>query len=130
MQDHSAAAPTVIGPVKVKNLPAFLAAVEPIARDLAAGDILAALARHADALVTATAIGAGVERSWLEQQDADVLVDLAARVVEVNADFFVRRVLPAIAQAAERLAAMPAATASGGTSGSPDWSQPDSPTPM
>lgn len=116
MQDH-AAVPTVIGPVKVKDLPAFLAAVEPIARDLAAGDILAALARHADGVIAATAIGAGVERAWLEQQDADVLVDLAARVVEVNADFFVRRVLPAITQAAERLAAMQ--TVSGGTNGSP-----------
>ena len=108
-----------ISPVKVKDLPAFLAATEPIARELAEGDIFAALARHADRLIEATAIGAGVEREWLEDQEADVLVDLAAKVMEVNADFFVRRVLPAITQAAERIAAMQAGSASGGTSGSP-----------
>lgn len=104
-------------PIKVKDLPAFLAAIEPVARELADGDILAALARHADRVIEATAIGAGVDRAWLEAQDADVLVDLAAKVVEVNADFFVRRVIPRITAAAEKLAAIK--TASGGTSGSP-----------
>lgn len=102
-------------PIKVKDLPAFLAAVEPIARELAGGDILAALARHADALIAATAIGAGVERAWLEEQTPDVLVELAARVLEVNADFFVRNVLPKVELAARQMAA----TVSGGTSGSP-----------
>lgn len=119
-----------IAPVKVKDLPAFLAAVEPIARELASGDILAALAKHADRVIEATAIGAGVERAWLEAQTPDVLVDLAARVLEANADFFVRRVLPAIAAAAERLAAIQGATASGGTSGSPGSSARDSTTGM
>ena len=86
---------------------------QPIARDLATGDILAALARNADAVITATAIGAGVERAWLEDQTPDVLVDMAARVFEVNADFFARAVLPKITEAAERIAALQ--TASGGT---------------
>jgi len=52
-----------------------------------------------------------------------VLAELAAKVLEVNADFFVRRVLPVVT-AAERLAQ----TASGGTSGSPPSSMPGSPT--
>ncbi len=105
-----------ITPVKVKDLPAFLGAVEPIARELMEGDMLAALARHADGVITATAIGAGVERAWLEQQTPDVLVELASKVLEVNAGFFVSAVLPKVTAAAERMAAM---TASGGTSGSP-----------
>lgn len=105
-----------VTPVKVRDLPAFLAAVEPIARELAQGDILAALAKHADRVIEATAIGAGVDRAWLEGQTPDVLVDLASKVLEVNADFFVRQVLPKVAAAAERLTAM---TGSGGTSGSP-----------
>lgn len=113
-----------IQPVKVKDLPAFIAAIEPIARELMAGDILAALAKHADRVITATAIGAGVERVWLEEQSPDVLVELAAQVVEVNADFFVRQVIPRITAAAERIAAMQ--TASGGTSGSQGLSQPGS----
>jgi hypothetical protein len=106
--------PSSITPVKVRDLPAFLAAVEPIARDLANGDILAALARNASAVITATAIGAGVDRKWLEEQNADVLVDLALRVLEVNTDFFVRLVLPKLTEAAERIGEI----TSGGTSGS------------
>jgi len=104
-----------MGPVKVKDLPRFLAAIEPIAQELARGDILAALARHADRVIEATAIGAGVDRAWLEEQTPDVLVDLAAQVLEVNADFFARAVMPRITQAAERIAS----TLSGGMSGSP-----------
>ncbi|MCX7671775.1 MAG: hypothetical protein N2439_17115 [Anaerolineae bacterium] len=112
-----------IHPIKVKDLPAFLSAVEPIAREIAQGDILAALARHADAVIAATAIGAGVSREWLEDQDVDTLVDMAACVMEVNADFFARRVLPRIAAAAETLGRI----GSGGTASSPALSGPDSP---
>lgn len=104
-----------IAPIKVKDLPAFLAAIEPVARELAAGDIFAALARHADGVIAATAIGAGVDRAWLEEQTTDVLVELAAKVLEVNADFFARAVLPRLTAAAETLARI----ASGGTNGSP-----------
>lgn len=108
-----------ITPVKVKDLPAFLAAIEPVAREMESGDLFAALARHADGVIAATAIGAGVERSWLEEQTPDVLIELAAKVLEVNADFFARAVLPKVAAAAERLAAM---TGSGGMNGSPGLS--------
>lgn len=111
-----------VEPIKVRDLPRFLRAVEPIAADLAAGDIAGALIRHAEALIEATAIGASVERAWLEEQTPDVLADLAARVLEVNGDFFVRRVLPQVTAAAERLARI----ASGGTSGSPPSSMPGS----
>jgi len=117
---------TAVTPVLVRDLPRFLKAVEPIAAELAAGDIAAALMRHADAVIEATAIGAGVDRAWLEDQTPDVLAELAAKVLEVNADFFVRRVLPVVTAAADRLAQ----TASGGTSGSPPSSMPDSPTGM
>jgi|GEM_PF-1781506 len=112
-------------PVKVRDLPAFLAAIEPIAQEMARGDILAALAKHADRVIEATAIGAGVDRAWLEDQTLDVLVDLAARVLEANADFFARSVLPRLNQAAETLART-IETASGGMSGSPGSLPPDS----
>jgi hypothetical protein len=113
-----------IAPVRVRDLPRFLKAVEPVAAELAAGDIAGALMRQADAVIEATCIGADVERAWLEEQTPDVLAELAARVLEVNADFFVRRVLPIVTAAAERLAL----TASGGTSGSPPSSMPASAT--
>jgi hypothetical protein len=113
-----------IQPVSVGDLPAFFKAIEPVVKELAEGDILAALMRHADAVIEATAIGAGVERAWLEAQTPEVLVDLAARVLEVNADFFVRRVMPRLAEAAEKIAAI----GSGGTPGSPGSSAPVSAT--
>ena len=114
-----------IQPIKVRDLPRFLKAIEPIAADLASGDIAGALMRHADAVIEATAIGAGCDRAWLEDQTPDVLVDLASKVLEVNADFFVRRVLPVVQGAADRLT-QSVQTGSGGTSGSPASSMPDS----
>lgn len=105
-----------IRPVKVRNLPAFLRACEPIATSLMAGDIQGALMRHTDDLITATALGADVDRAWLEDQDAETLMDLAFRVLEVNIDFFARTLLPRLADAAGKIeAAMPA----GGTNGFP-----------
>lgn len=104
MTEMELAEAQAVTPVRVKDLPAFLMAIEAFARDLAQGDdILSVLTRHADAVITATAIGAGVRRDWLEEQDLDVLVALAARVVEVNADFFAQRVLPRVTEAAERI---------------------------
>ena len=106
---------TTITPIKVRHLPAFLRACEPIASALMDGDLQSALLHHADDLITATALGADVERAWLEDQTADVLIDLAAQVIEVNVDFFVQTLLPRINAAADRIsAAMP----NGGTSGS------------
>lgn len=107
-----------IAPVKVKDLRAFLKAIDPIARDLAEGDILAALAHHADEVITATAIGAGVPRAELDEATADVLVLLATRVMEVNADFFVRQVLPLVTAAAERIAAISTPSSTTGSPGS------------
>lgn len=92
-----------IGPVRVKDLPAFIAAVEPFVREAMDGDIFAALAKNADKVIEATAIGSGVKRSVLDEATTDVLVELAARVIEVNADFFAQRVLPAVTTAVERM---------------------------
>jgi hypothetical protein len=103
-----------ITPVKVRHLPAFLKACEPIATAIMDGDIQAALIHHADSLITATALGADVDRAWLEDQTADVLIDLAAQVMEVNVDFFVHILLPRINAAADRITnAMPTGGANG-----------------
>lgn len=109
-----------VTPVKVRDLPAFLAAVEPIATDLMAGDIPGALVRNAENVIVATVIGAGVEREWLNAREGDAIVELASAVLEVNADFFVRRIVPLIEKAAASL------TAAGITIGSPGLSAPDS----
>ena len=61
----------------------------------------------------------------LEAREADELIALAAAVMEANADFFVRRVMPALETATSRIAA---AIVSGGTPGSPGSSEPASAT--
>lgn len=104
-------------PVRIKDLPAFLAAIEPFARELVEGDIAGALMRQADRVIEATAIGAGIPRADLEDATPDVLIELAVRVVEVNADFFVRRLLPALTAAAERIGATLAPSSMTGLSG-------------
>lgn len=98
----------VVTPVKVKNLPAFLAAIEPVVRQLGASsagatgakdDLLLALATHAPNVIKATAVGACVEEKWLGEQTTEVLVDLATAVLEVNMDFFVQVLLPRVTAA-------------------------------
>lgn len=92
-----------ITPVIVRDLAAFMAAVMPVAQQLMTGDIMGALVKHADNVITATAIGAGVPRDRLDLSGTDTLAILAARVMEVNADFFARRLLPELTKVAERI---------------------------
>lgn len=83
-----------ISPLKVREMPPFLRALRPVLAQLASGDVLGALAEHADCLIEAVAIGARVDREWLSEQPPDVLVQLASQIVAANVDFFARRVMP------------------------------------
>jgi hypothetical protein len=109
-----------ITPVKVKNLPAFLAAIEPVVRELGTGapdDLLGALSTHAPNVIAATALGAGVTADWLGEQTPEVLVELAAAVLEVNMDFFVQVLLPRTVAATEQLRRLSELAPTGGTTG-------------
>jgi hypothetical protein len=97
-----------IAPVKVKDLPAFVRAITPLVRRISAVghadiDWVDVMLHHADEVVTATALGAGVEVAWLNEQTPEVLVSLAIAVVEVNAGFFMQTLLPQLLGAAERI---------------------------
>ena len=83
-------------PLKVGQLPAFLRAVGPILQKLTAPEIdwLALLGMRGDDLLTALAIATGKPRAWVDDLAADEAILLAAKVLEVNADFFTRTVLP------------------------------------
>ena len=83
-------------PLKVGQLPAFLRAVGPILQKLSAPEIdwLALLGMRGDDLLTALAIATGKPRAWVDDLAADEAILLAAKVIEVNADFFTRTVLP------------------------------------
>ena len=85
-----------LAPLKVGQLPAFLRAVGPILSKLSAPEIdwLALLGMRGDDLLTALAIATGKPRAWVDDLAADEAILLAAKVLEVNADFFTRTVLP------------------------------------
>lgn len=85
-----------LSPLKVGQLPAFLRAVNPVLPLLTAGDVdwLALFGNRGDDLLRAIAIAAGKPREWVDNLAADEALLLVAKVIEVNADFFTRTVLP------------------------------------
>ncbi len=90
-------------PIKTRELPAMMRAIAPILAEIQSGDILGALATNADSMVEAVSIGSRKPREWVDELDLDDLVAVAGAVLEVNADFFVRAVLPMLTQAVEGL---------------------------
>lgn len=94
-----------ITPIRVRELAAFSAAVQPLAAGMAAGmDVASLLAYHVDAVLEATAIGARVERDFVLDLDLEALYSLAEAVLTVNLDFFVQRLLPKITASSTNLA--------------------------
>ena len=91
-------------PIKVGEVPAFARAVQPIAASLSASpDWLAILAEHGEAVIAALAIATRRPVDWVAGLDLDEAVRLAEVVFGVNADFFIRRLLPSMTQAAARI---------------------------
>jgi hypothetical protein len=85
-----------IKPLKVGQMPAFLRAVSPVMEHLTRGEIdwLLLFGDHGDDLLSAIGIAVGKPRPWVDELAADEAILLAAKVIEVNADFFTRTVLP------------------------------------
>ena len=85
-----------IKPLKVGQLPAFLRAISPVMQQITAAEIdwLALMGERGDDLLAAIAIAVGKPRTWVDELAADEAILLAAKVIEVNADFFTRTVLP------------------------------------
>lgn len=100
-----AGAEMAITPIRVGEIPALLAAVRPFAHRLvdADPDWLGLLADHGDALITAIALASRRPQDWVAGLAMDDAIRLAAALFEVNADFFVQRVVPTIQHAAARI---------------------------
>lgn len=92
-----------VSPLRVRQIPAFARHVAPVAAFLMNGDLLAAVAAGGEDMVKALAVATGEPEDWLGDLLPDEFVALAAAVMEVNADFFVRRVAPALAAAGETM---------------------------
>ena len=106
--------PLAILPLKVGQMPAFLRAVSPMLQQLSTSDIdwLALLGEHGEALLSAIAIAVGKPRAWVDDLAADEAIVLAAKVIEVNADFFTLQVIPKLGGLFESLQ-VPTNTAAG-----------------
>jgi hypothetical protein len=89
-----------LSPLKVGELTAFSRAIAPVIAVLQAGDadLLGLIANHTETVVTAVAVAAREPREWINDLTVGELVLLAAKVIEVNADFLSRSVLPQIGQ--------------------------------
>lgn len=85
-----------IKPLKVGQMPAFLRAIAPAIQELTSPEIdwLRLFGERGDDLLSAIAIAVGRPRTWLDELAADDAILLAAKVIEVNADFFTRTVIP------------------------------------
>ena len=88
--------PMVIKPLKVGQLPGFLRAISPVMQQISSTEIdwLALFGERGDDLLSAIAIAVGKPRAWVDELAADEAILLAAKVIEVNADFFTRTVMP------------------------------------
>ena len=95
-----------VGPLKVGQLPAFARAVKPIGGAVEAiatgragltfASMIDLVADHGDAIIEAVALASGVPAAELADATPDQLIELAAVCMEVNADFFGRRLTPAL----------------------------------
>ena len=114
-----------ITPLKVGELPVFARAVRPLAGRLGPDpDWLRLLSDDGESVILALAIACRRPPEWVAGLALDDAIRLAEAVFGANADFFIRRVLPAITQLSTRIGQ----TTPGATS-SPASSEPATATP-
>lgn len=87
--------------LKVGQIPRFLRAAKPVfgaLAGLANGakelDLVGLVAEHGDALIEAAAVATGKTPDWLGEGGADEFAHLIKAILEVNGDFFAKKVAP------------------------------------
>jgi len=89
-----------VQPLKVGQVPAFARASRGILQDLdklsGAEGIMELLADHGDDLISAVCVATGMPVNVVQSLAMDEFVQLATAVVQVNADFFTRRLAPTV----------------------------------
>lgn len=95
-------------PLAIGRLARVLKVGQPILTELSGGDgtldLLALAANHGERLIEVTAIALDREAAWVQALPADEFLALAGAVIEQNADFFSRRVLPMLEKTTGQLA--------------------------
>lgn len=102
-----------IKPFKFGELPKVFKAIEPISSTLFSAlqgsnqfeMIAGMIANGGDSVIDLMVIGSRQPRDWIEQLDLDEGIELLTSIVEVNADFFIRKVLPGLNDRLEQLQA-------------------------
>lgn len=93
-----------IAPLTIGQLTRVMKALKPALSDIQGEINLTLLAAdHGETLLAAVSAATGKEMGWLEALPTDEFVRLAGKLLEVNADFFTRRLMPEITAAAERI---------------------------
>lgn len=95
-------------PITVGKLPELTRAVRPMMGAFAGGepDWMALIEEHGERLIAACAVATGRKREWIAELMPDEFIALCSAVVEVNLDFFVRRMAPAFEGFAARIEAL------------------------
>ncbi len=117
-------------PLTLGRMPAFSAAVKTVGGLLFVADYLTLLSEHSEDAARVIIAGSDVTPAEAEGLDAEQAVELLAAIYEVNADFFISRLRPAMTRAAEaatsRIKAVAPTMLTGATS-SPGLSSADTP---
>lgn len=94
-----------ITPIKVGEIPRILVAIKSFAELLMVDEIdwVAVITQHGEQLLAAMAIAARKPQAWIDALSLDDAVVLATTLFEVNSDFFVQRVAPALQASAGRI---------------------------
>ena len=99
-------------PIRLGEVPSLARVLAPLAGQIGREDTdwLELLAQHGGSVLTALSIASRKPREWIDPLPVDDAIRLAAALLEVNADFFVRRVVPALEAAAEWTASASSST--------------------
>lgn len=97
-----------VKPLTIGQLPRFVRAIQAAVPQLAGDqdpDWLVLIAEHGEALIGAAAVATGIEEKDIQSLAPDEFVLLCGAIFEVNVDFFVHRLAPAMERASERVVA-------------------------
>lgn len=87
----------LIKPVKVKHLSKAAKLVAPIAADVAKDGLsVAAFIEYPDQIIELVALVCDLPVDWVGELDLEEMLRILAPLIQVNMDFFVRRMVPAI----------------------------------
>lgn len=95
--------PVEISALKVREIPPVIRALKPIMGPISAlfdeqltAESIIEMSMRGENLITAVSIASRQPVEWVGDLMADDLVVLAMAIVEVNADFFVKRLMPSM----------------------------------